>query len=74
MNIRFIPPEIIKHYNLNDLFYQDGWIYMEIIRGMYVIPQSVIIENKLLAQNLSNHEYYQVKQTPKFWRHVWIPI
>ena len=47
---------------------------MEIMRVMYGLPQSGIIENNLLAQRLSNDVYYQVKQTPILWQHVWILI
>ena len=53
---------------------QDGWIYMEIIRGMYGLPQAGILAKNLLAECLSNHGYYQVKQTPVLWRHICIPI
>ena len=40
INIRLIPPDIIEHYNLNDLVDQYGWIYMKIIREMYGLPQA----------------------------------
>ena len=60
---RLIMPGIIAHCNLNDLVNQDVWIYMEIIRGMYGPPQVVIITSNLLTQRLSNHVYFQVKQT-----------
>ena len=63
IHIRLIPPDIISHYNLNDLVDQDRWIYMEIIRGMYGLPQAGILVKTLLAQRLSNHGYYQVKNT-----------
>ena len=62
------------HYNLNDPVNQYRWIYMEFLRGMYGQPQVVILANNLPAQNLSNHGYYQVKQTPGLCRNVWRPI
>ena len=52
IHIRLIPPEIIAHYNLNGLLYQYGCIYIEIIRGMYGLPQVGILANNLLAQLL----------------------
>ena len=70
IHIRLIPPEIISHNNSNGLVYQYGWIYMEIIRVMYGLPQVEILANNLIAQRLSNHEYYQVKKTPGLWKHV----
>ena len=70
IHIRIITPDIIAHYNLNDLVDQDGWIYMEIIQGMYGLPQTVILAKNLLGQRLINHRYYQVKKTPGFWQKV----
>ena len=72
--IRLIPPDIIAHYKLNEIFDQDRWIYTEIIGVMYVLPQAGTLVNNLLAQCLHNHVYYQVKRTPGLWRHVWRAI
>ena len=74
IHIRLIPPDIIAHYNLNDLVDEDVCIYTKIIRGMYGLPEVGILANNSLTQRLSNHGYYQVKQAPGFWRHVWKPI
>ena len=74
IHIKLIPSDIIAHYNLNDLVDQDGWIYMEIIRGMYGLPQAGILANNLLSQRLINHGYYQVNQTPRLWIHVYITL
>ena len=41
---------------------------------MYVPPHAGILANNLLTESLSNHGYYQVKQTPVLLRHVWRPI
>ena len=46
---------------------------MEFIRGMYGLQQAGILVKQLLAQNLINHGYYQVKK-PGLWRHVRRPI
>ena len=62
IHIRIIPPDIITHYNWNELFDQYRWIYMEIIGGMEWQPTSGILAEKLLAKLLSNHVYYQVKK------------
>ena len=71
IHIRLILPDIITHYNLNDLVYQDGWIYMVIIRGIYLPPQVGVLANNLLAQRVSNHGYCKVKSLPGFWQHEW---
>ena len=47
---------------------------MKIIQGMYKLPQVGILAKNLLTQYLSDHGYYQVKQTPGLWRHVWRTI
>ena len=49
VHIILITLDIITYYNLNELVGQYGWIYMEIIQGMYGLLQSGIIENNLLA-------------------------
>ena len=41
---------------------------------MYGLPQAGIQENKLLAQLLRNHGYYQAKQKTGLWGHVWRTI
>jgi hypothetical protein len=55
MRIRLdiIPEEIILAYNLRDIVDPDGWVYIEIRRGMYGLPQAGIWANKLLEQQLS---------------------
>ena len=68
INIRLILPEIIAHYNLNDLVDKKGWIYMKLFRGIYGLPQAVILANNLLAQCLRDHGYDEVKKTPGLWR------
>ena len=43
IHIRLIPPDIIAHYNSNNLVDQDGWVYMKIIRVIYGMPQAGIL-------------------------------
>jgi hypothetical protein len=40
MHISLIPQEIIEKYNLLDIVDANGWIYMEIRKGMYGLPQA----------------------------------
>ena len=40
-----IPQEFIKKYNLT-IFAHKGWVYFEILRGCYGLPQSGIMANK----------------------------
>ena len=47
---------------------------MEIIRGMYGLPQAGILSNNFHQKLLSKHGYCQLKQTSGFWQHVRRPI
>ena len=47
---------------------------MEIIRGMYGLSQAGFLAEKLLKQRLDKHSYYQVKNNPGLWNHVWRTI
>jgi hypothetical protein len=71
--IAIIPQEIIDEYQLLDIVH-NGFIYMEIRRGMYGLPQAGIIANQLLTERLAPHGYYQCRHTPGLWRHKWRPI
>jgi hypothetical protein len=65
-----IPEEIILAYNLRDIVDPDGWVYIEIRKGMYGLPQAGILANKLLEKCLSTRGYYQCQHMPGLWRHI----
>ena len=58
-----IPLEIIKRYNLQELA-NNNWVYIEIRKGMYGLPQAGILANKLLVKRLATFGYYPVEFTP----------
>ena len=58
-----IPDEIKHEYNLKELLV-DGWIYVEIRKGMYGLPQAGILANKLLKKRLAKHGYHECECTP----------
>ena len=58
-----IPQDFINEYNLND-YVHDGWVYFEIRNGVYVLPQSGSLANKLLEKRLQTHDYYQCPSLP----------
>jgi hypothetical protein len=68
-----IPQEFIDEYNLMQHVHND-WVYFEICRGIYGLPQSIILAQKLLAERLALKGYYQCECTPGLWRHKWRPI
>ena len=49
-------------------------MYFEIQRGVYGLPQSGMLSNKILEQRLNKAGYYQFPTTPGLWRHKWRPI
>ena len=51
-----------------------GWVYFEIRRGCYRLPQSGMLENIQLRERLEKESYYEARTTPGLWRHKWRPI
>ena len=68
-----IPQEFIAEYNLTSLVHK-GWIYFEIRRGCYGLPQSDMLANKQLRLRLEKEGYYEARTTPGLWRHKCRPI
>ena len=47
---------------------------MAISKGMYGLPQSGILANKLLRKRLAKKGYFEMPHTPGLWKHVSRPI
>jgi hypothetical protein len=62
------PEEIIQKYNLNALAV-DGWVYIEIRKGMYGLKQAGLLANQLLQTRLAPFGYYPARHTPGLWLH-----
>jgi hypothetical protein len=71
--IKLIPLEIITQYSLLPLV-SDGHLYIEVQKGMYVLPQAGILANLLLAKRLAPHGYRYTKSTPRLWAHETLPV
>jgi hypothetical protein len=67
------PEEIVPKYNLNALAV-DGWVNIEIRKGMYGLKQSGLLANQLLQTRLAPFGYYPVRHTPGLWLHKTRPI
>jgi hypothetical protein len=67
------PEEIIQKYNLNALAV-DGWVSIEIRKGMYGLKQAGHLANKLLQTRLTPFGYYLARHTPGLWLHQTRPI
>jgi hypothetical protein len=67
------PEEIVDKYNLDTLAV-DGWVYIEIRKGMYGLKQSGVLANQLLQTRLAPFRYYPARHTPGLWMHKTRPI
>ena len=68
-----IPEEIIQQYNLRNLEHK-GFVYMEIQKGVYGLPQAGKIANDKLKLHMSKFGYEPAPITPGLWRHQTIPL
>ena len=67
--IWMLPDAIVEQYNLTDLF-DDGFVYVEIRRGMYGLPQAGRLANDQLVAFLKPHGYAPCPLTHGLWRHT----
>eukprot|EP00957_Ditylum_brightwellii_P148741 11324479-Ditylum_brightwellii.AAC.1 len=59
-------------YHLHDKVH-NGFVYMEIRKGMYGLPQAGKIANVLLRKRLKPHGYFETS-TPDLWKHKSCPV
>ena len=71
--INMIPEEIIQQYNILPLV-QNGYVYIDIQKGMYGLTQDGLIENLQFKQHLVNFGYAPTIHTPGLWHHKPRPI
>jgi len=67
------PQHIIDQYDLAT-HALNGYVYVEIRKAIYGLPQAGILANQLLKKRLRPHGYYEVPHTPGLWKHVTRPI
>ena len=53
---------------------KNGFVYMEIQKGMYGLPQAGILANKLLEERLAKHGYTELPHTPGLFKHETRPV
>ena len=74
LKLENFPEDVIAEYNLSEKATADGYVYCEVTKGMYGLPQAGILAQELLEKRLAAHGYTQSKFTPGFWTHKWRPI
>jgi len=73
MPLSIFPQHVRDQYHLDKLAV-DGFVFLEIRRAIYGLPQAGVLANKLLRKRLAPAGYYEVAHTPGLWRHLWRPI
>ena len=73
MRVELVPTAFMDEYNLHDKV-KNGYIYMDIRRGMYGLSQAGIITKPLLKERLAPFGYYEAKHAPCLLLHNWIPV
>jgi hypothetical protein len=73
MLFSLFPQDVIEHYDIHNKAL-NGYIYMEICKGMYGLPQGGILTNKPLKKRLARHGYFEQPHTPGLWKHDSCPI
>jgi hypothetical protein len=73
MPITLFPPWVIKQYDLHSKVVK-GFIYLQMRKAVWGLPQAGILAKKLLRKQLAPHSYYKCKNTPVLWKHRTQPI
>ena len=68
-----MPENVIEHYKLRERATHDDYVYVQINKRMYGLPQAGIIVQELLEKRLNAAGYWQSTITPGFWKHDWRP-
>eukprot|EP00957_Ditylum_brightwellii_P040753 3084574-Ditylum_brightwellii.AAC.1 len=63
----------MDEYNLHNKVH-GNYVYMEIRKGMYGLPQAGKIANDLLKKRLKPHGYQELEYTPGLWKHRDCPV
>ena len=69
ISLAILPEEIIAQNNLLQLA-SNGWVYLEVRKGMPGMKQAVRIANNRLKIHLAKFGYSPVAWTPSLWKHA----
>lgn len=68
------PEDFIKQYKLKEKPTHDGYVYIELWKGVYGLPQAGLIVKQFLDNQLDKQGYLQSRFTPVFWKNKWRPL
>ena len=73
MPIGLFLPWTIKQYDLLNKVVR-GFVYLQMRKAVWGLPQAGILANKLLRKRLAPHGYFECSHTPGLWKHSTRPI
>ena len=73
MPLSVFPQHVRDQYDL-ETHAKNGFVFLEIRRAIYGLPQAGVLANKLLRKRLEPAGYYEVAHTPGLWKHISRPI
>ena len=71
--VSVFPKHIKQQYNL-EIKAKKGYVYVEIRRSFYGLPQAGKLTNTALKEHLAPYGYFEVAYTPGLWQHITRPI
>ena len=74
LKLRDLPDDFTKQYNLAAKVTKDGYVYIQVRKGMYGLLQAGKLAQELLEKRLNKKGYHQSELTPGLWTHKWRPI
>jgi hypothetical protein len=66
--VSMVPEKIMDEYNLHALVH-NRYLFVEVRKGMYGLPQAGLLANVLLKKRLAKHGYSPVPHTHGLWMH-----
>ena len=57
IHAKYFNKELRNLYNINEIIADDGYVYCEILKGMYGLKQAAILAYLQLKEKLNQHGY-----------------
>ena len=73
MKLTDLTKHVQQQYNIQ-AYAKNVYVYLEIRRSIYVLPQEGKLGNEYLRDKLRPHGYYEVIQTPRLCKNISRPI
>ena len=63
VHISNFPDDIIERYNLQHIVYCNGYVFIQINKGMYGLKQAAVLAYEHLVEKLEKDGYYPIPHT-----------